>query len=199
MRSLVVSACVLCALSCSCLVFPVSANPVPDPMYCTVTGTISPDGVFIAPGPVSGTSLTITVRSPYNMPMPYAQVTIGFDPRIRVCADAQHTRQAGSDGVCTIQLRGGGCVRNTDFACVVKANGIEIRHYRNVKSPDNGAHTQSQADGTVSTVDLAFFGDEFRGVAAVACHDYDNDNDCDTVDLGYFGDPFHAGLVCTLR
>lgn len=197
MRFVVVSVCVCCALFCSGLVFPASAS-IPCPHYCSVTGWIEPTGILIEPGPSVGTSLTISIRTCSNIPIPYSSVSVSFNPGIRACANAAHTGVTDALGMCVIQLRGGGCVRNTTNACVVTANGILITSFLNVKSPDNAAHTQSQADGTVNVVDLAFFGDEFRGGVPPACHDYDNDGICDTTDLGYFGDPFKAASHCTL-
>jgi hypothetical protein len=198
MRSIVVSASVFCGLFCSCLVSPAFGS-IPDPFYCSVTGSVSATGVLIAPGPMTGTSLTISVRNSSNMPIPSASVIVLFDPAIRVCADAQHTGLTDYSGRCVIQVRGGGCARNTVDACVVTANGMLIKSFSNVKSPDNAAHTQSLADGVVSVGDLTYFADQFLGVAAAACHDYDNDDDCDIVDLTYFGGPFRAGLRCPLR
>lgn len=197
MRSTAFSACVFGALLCSCLAFPAFGdNPCPE--YCSVTGSVNPDGVLIGPGSMVGNSLTITVRNCSNVPLPYSSVTVHFNSEIRVCADAVHAGVTGPSGVCVIQLRAGGCVRNTSNACLVVANGIWIKSYLNVKSPDNAAHTQSLPDGTVGLADLAYFGDEFKGTAPPACHDYDNDGDCDVVDLTYFGDPFKVDLHCTL-
>ena len=79
------------------------------------------------------------------------------------------------------------------------ADGVEIANYSYVKSPDNANHTVSMPDGQVSTIDLPYFADEFRGVVQAGCHDYDNDHDIDTADLPYFGDGFKAQAFCTLN
>jgi hypothetical protein len=159
---------------------------------------MTPSGVLIAPGPMAGTSLAITIRNESNLPMPGVSVIVSFHSAVRVCADAQHQAITDTNGFCTIQLRAAGCVRNTAGASMVTANGILIRSLPNAKSPDNASHIESQADGRVSVADLVFFGDEFLGAAAAACHDYDNDDDCDVADLTYFGDAFKAELHCTL-
>ena len=67
-----------------------------------------------------------------------------------------------------------------------------------MKSPDNASHDTSVPSGTVTVADLPFFADEFKGVAAAACHDYTNDNAVTTADLPFFGDAFKAGLNCPL-
>ena len=188
------------ALSVAVLALPSLALANPIPGEYSVTGSISANGVLVAPGPINGTTLTITILNSSGVPIVNLPVWVVFHPTaaIRVCADAQHTAVTDQNGVCTIQLRAAGCIRNTIGACCVIAGGIEIMNYRNVKSPDNASHTESQPDGSVSVADLVFFGDEFRGMAAAGCHDYDNDDDCDVVDLTYFGDPFKAELHCTL-
>jgi hypothetical protein len=149
---------------------------------------------------MAGTTLTISARNSSNLPIPNAIVQVRFHVQnaIRVCADAQHDGVTDANGICLIQLRAAGCVRNTLGGCTVTIYGIEVAHYKNVKSPDNTAHAESQPDGAVDVADLTFFGDEFLGAAAAACHDYDNDADCDVADLTYFGDAFRAELHCTL-
>ena len=111
-----------------------------------------------------------------------------------------HTAQTNSLGVCTINLRGGGCINAATLgACVVIANGIEIKNFNKVKSPDNANHTASTPSGNVSVADLPFFADEFKGVEPAACHDYTNDGTVSTADLPTFGDAFKASLSCTLQ
>jgi hypothetical protein len=171
---------------------------VPDPTKCTVTPDLN-GGCLIAPGTLSGTVLSINVRNSSNNPIPDAVVQVVFNAAIEICTTATHNASTDANGNCTVALRGGGCVNaSTAGACVVIANGIEIKNYNKVKSPDNASHDSSVPSGTVTIADLPFFGDEFKGTAAAACHDYTNDGFVTTADLPFFGDAFKAGLNCPL-
>lgn len=172
---------------------------VPDPSKCSVTPDLN-NGCLIAPGNLTGTTLSITVRNASNNPIPNANVSVVFNSAIRICANAVHTAVTNAAGQCTINLRGGGCINiATTGACVVIANGIQIKGYVKVKSPDNASHDTSVPSGTITVADLPFFADEFKGVAAPGCHDYTNDNQVSTSDLPLFGDSFKGGLNCTLQ
>jgi hypothetical protein len=187
---------ILLVVVCVALGGPARAD-IPNPNRCTVVGAISQWGVLVAPGPLAGTTLTITARNGDNIPVPYAIAQVVFNQAIRVCGNAPLMATCDVQGVCEIQLRAGGCLRNTIGACVVTVNGIEIVNYRDVKSPDNAGHEGSAPDGSVAISDLAYFADEFLGAAAAACHDYDNDGACDIADMPFFGDSFTAGMFCT--
>jgi len=183
---------------------------VPDPLNCTVTPLLGDPLVpsslvaFLAPGAVNGTTLTITVRNASNALIPNASVVITFNSEVGICGvpAAVHTGTTGASGptlgVCTITLKGGGCQTGVYGACVIRANGIEIKNLQNVRSPDNEGHTTSVPSGSVNTQDLGAFGDEFKGVQPVGCHDYDNNAAVNTQDLGYFGDAYKLGVTCTL-
>jgi hypothetical protein len=177
---------------------------VPDPTQCSIVPLLGPVGqpqnqvAFLAPGNLSGTTITITVRNNTGGAIANATVSVAFNSQIRTCSTASHTATTNTQGVCTISLRGGGCLSATSGGCVITANGVEIRNLRFVRSPDNGSDTASLPDGTVSVVDFVKFADEFKGVVAVGCHDYDNDNLCNVVDFPYFGDAFKGAMTCQL-
>jgi hypothetical protein len=194
----------LSALALVALCSSMAMANVPCPEYCSVTPLLGdpafPDKWvgFLSPGPVNGTTLTITVRNCSNAPIPSANVEVIFNDAIKVCTTAVHTATTIANGTCSITLNGGGCLSNLLGACVIKANGFEIRNLRNVRSPDNGSHDGSVPSGSVTTTDLGYFGDEFKGVAQPGCHDYDNNLLVNTTDLGYFGDAYKLATVCTL-
>lgn len=189
----------LSALFLLALCSSVAMATVPDPSKCTVTPDLN-GGVLIAPGALAGTTLSITVRNSSNNPIPNAAVQVIFGSDIRICTNAVHTGTTDTNGFCQINLRGGGCINlTTTGACVVIANGIEIKGYTKVKSPDNASHDASVPSGSVTVADLPFFADEFKGVAPAGCHDYTNDGFVTTSDLPSFGDAFKASLVCTLQ
>ena len=181
---------------------------VPDQANCTVAPLMgnplvpSSQVAFLAPGPINGTTITITVRNNANQPIGNASVVVTFNSEIRVCSNAVHSGLTSNvtgplKGTCVITLKGGGCQTATAGACIITANGVEIRNLYNVRSPDNEAHTQSLPNGAVNTQDLAAFGSEFV-VGPAACHDYDLIGGCNTQDLALFGNGFSLGGSCTL-
>jgi hypothetical protein len=194
----------LSALALVALCSTIAMANVPCPEYCSITPLLgdplfpSTQVGFLSPGVVNGTTLTITVRNCSNLPINAATVQVIFADAVKICTTAVHQATTSALGVCTITLNGGGCLSNVLGACVIKANFIEIRNLRNVRSPDNGSHTGSVPSGSVTTTDLGYFGDEFKGVAIPGCHDYDNNAAVNTTDLGYFGDAYKLGTVCTL-
>jgi len=172
---------------------------VPDPSKCVVTPDLN-NGCLIAPGNLTGTTLSITVRNQSNNPIPNASVQVIFNSAIRICTNAVHSGTTNASGFVQINLRGGGCINvPTNGACTVVANGVPIKDYTRVKSPDNASHDSSVPSGTVTIADLPFFADEFKGAATVGCHDYTNDGTVSTADLPLFGDAFKGGLTCTLQ
>ena len=167
------------------------------------TCTLSPnygDAVLLAPQPMNGTTYTITVLRDGASIGADKVVQVVFDSSVRTCADAVHQGVTGEDGSCQITLRGGGCATiPTTGACSILCNGLVVRNLSRVRSPDNGAHTNSEPDGSVSVADLVFFAEEFRGTAPAGCHDYTNDGQVSTGDLPFFGDAFKTGMTCALR
>ena len=78
-------------------------------------------------------------------------------------------------------------------SCVIRAGGVVIRSYVNVKSPDfDGA----RGDGAVGLPDLLAFAREFNGISPAACHDYTNDDVCGLADLSIFGTAFSGAHHC---
>jgi hypothetical protein len=194
----------LSALALVALCSTIAMANVPCAEYCTVTPLLGDPLVpssqvgFLSPGPVNGTTLTITVRNCSNLPINGATVQVIFNDAVKICTTAVHQAVTVANGTCSITLSGGGCLSGLLGACVIKANGFEIRNLRNVRSPDNGSHTGSVPSGSVTTTDLGYFGDEFKGVAPAGCHDYDNSGSVNTTDLGYFGDAYKLATTCTL-
>jgi len=198
----------LSALALVALFSSLGMASVPDPLYCTVSPLLGPGSpqvpatqvAFIAPGPAAGTTITITVKNYLNVAIQNASVVVTFNNAIKTCTTAVHTATTNAQGVCTISLRGGGCLSGTAGACVITANGIEIRNLQFVRSPDNDSHTASSPTGSVTVGDLTFFAAEFGGTAPAGsnCHDYDNSGSCGVIDLTYFGPSFTAGFACPI-
>lgn len=175
---------------------------VPDAQYCSVgplLGTAPNQVAFIAPGTLAGTIITISVRNGSNNPIPAATVVVSFATGIRTCVTAVHTVTTDALGICTVALRGGGCLSNVYGGCIIVANGIEIKNLKYVRSPDNNAHTTPLPDGFVSVGDLTYFGDEYKGLVAAGCHDYDVSGTVTVGDLTMFGDAYKSQLNCVLN
>jgi hypothetical protein len=179
------------------LVFPLLsalANPVPDWTHCTVDPADALHGLVLAPGapgPISSTVYTLTIRSSSNNPMPHAYCAFELPspPGTRSCHDAVNDGQCNDQGVCTITLRGGGCQNGSEIAAI-RANGILIRRYDHVKSPDwDGA----SADGSVTFSDLLAFRSP-----VVDCHDYDNNGSMNLSDLLIFSSAYVPRHHCVL-
>lgn len=200
----------LSALFLLALCSTIASATVPDPQYCTVSpiyglvGTPAREVVIVAPpyaagtGHLPGTQYTIHVANASNLPIVGASVSISFHASIRVCPASLHTGVTDASGDVSIYMTAGGCLTNVAGACVVTANGVEIRNIRGVRSVDNGDHALSQPDGYVDTIDLSIFGAEYKGVYTInpLCHDYDYSLACDTVDLTYFGEGYKRNMQC---
>jgi len=177
---------------CSSVVF----ATVPDPTKCSVAPGDALNGLVTAPdspAPISATLYTITVRNAANNPIPNASVVIEFPAptNIRNCTTANNTATTNAQGVANITLRGGGC-KISAGAGLVKANGVVIRTYNNVKSPDwDGA----AASGAMTLADLL----AFRAVPVFPfCHDYNNDNTMNLSDTLIFSSAYVPAHICTL-
>lgn len=149
----------------------------------------SPSTSSILPAVVN----TITIRSESGEPMPDLQVRVLLTARNPACPDADLTGVTDANGICTITIAAGGCSHLIPASAVIKAAGVTIRAYPNIKGPDfDGAVGNRDVDLS----DLVAFADQFNGVEAAACHDYDNDEDTDIADLVLFGAAFSGGLAC---
>jgi len=146
---------------------------VPDQTKCNVDPADALHGVIIceaAPAPLAETINLVTVRNGSNQVIANASVVFQFGAAVLICPTAVHTGTTNASGQCTITLSGGGCLMGAG-ACVVKANGVTIRDFTNVKSPD---WDSVQADGSVAAGDYAQFAPRFNQGIVDACFDYDN-------------------------
>jgi hypothetical protein len=111
----------------------------------------------------------------------------------------QNTDVAGN--VC-FNIQGGGCWKSQSDALVIRANGVVIRSYNNVMSPDYGGNdNQGQVylwSLTVDPSDLAAFVSAYRGgTGPASCHDYDMNGTTGPTDLAVFTSSYYGGVgVC---
>ncbi len=170
------------------------ADIVPDPAHCRVLPCDDLNGMIYAPdgvSPIAATICTITVRAANNNPINNALVMIEILPEcpVRFCTTYNNQGTTNASGICLITLRGGGCCVAPD-AGRVWANGVVIRGYENVKSPDQ------DADGCVNLIDLL----AFRAPSHVPdCFDFNNDGIRDLKDLLIIAAGYVPPHCCTLR
>jgi hypothetical protein len=197
----------LCALSLLALCSSLAAATVPDAGFCTVSPIYQPAGntdpaleaLLVCPANYAGSYYTITVHNSSDNAVPNAIVQFIFDSEIMVCGTPIpiHEVTADLDGVAHLYLRGGGCLTNKTDAIRVLANGVQIRMFKGVRSPDNADHILSFPSLSMTASDLTMFGLEFKGVVAAGCHDYTMDSSCSAGDLAIFGAAFKGGFTCT--
>jgi hypothetical protein len=185
----------LSALVVLALCSSVAMATVPDPTKCTVSPGDALNGLVVAPdspSPITATVETITVRNSANNPIPNANVVIEYPAptTIKNCTTALNSGVTGITGQVVLTLRGGGCKTGTGSG-LVKANGVVIRTYNAVKSPDwDGA----AASGTMTLGDLLSF-----RVVTPGCHDYNNDGFMNLQDTLIFAAAYTPGHSCTLQ
>jgi hypothetical protein len=143
-----------------------------------------------SPAPIPATVYTVTVRNGNQDPIPNASVSFEFAPGISICTTAVHTVQADGSGVAVVTLRGGGCLADIPEVGIVKANGVPIRRYANVKSPD---YDGAAGNGVVNLSDLVFY------KSGNTCHDYDNNGVVNLSDLVIFAGGYSPLHSCTLQ
>jgi hypothetical protein len=163
---------------------------VPDPANCTVQPADALNGLVLAPldpTPLPATVNTITVRNSANAPIASANVTVEVSANNSLCASTVLAGTTNGSGVTVITLGGGGCAHNVTLSGLVKANGVTIRAYENVKSPD---YDGASGDLQVNLADLVKFSNEFLGSDPAECHDYDNATGTDLGDLIIFSPAF---------
>jgi hypothetical protein len=155
---------------------------VPYPPNCVVAPCDGLLGVVWCPDnptPISNSVVTLTIRNQANNPIANAavNVTIGAGPTC-TCASMVFNTTTNAQGVATLTLRGGGCIRNTDLACVFRANGVVVRDFQNLKSPDwDGA----SGNCTVNLADLVRY-----ALGTDLCFDFNNTGAVDLGDLVIF-------------
>jgi hypothetical protein len=184
------------ALGAVALFSSVSMAAIPDPANCSVTPGDALNGLVVAPldpAPLPATINTINVRNNVNAPIPDAVVTVEFSGAVTTCAATVLAGVTDANGDVVLTLGGGGCANNVALSGVVKTNGVTIRAYANVKSPD---YDGASGDLVVNLSDLVVFSGEFLGAAPAECHDYDNNGSTNLGDLVVFSPAFVNPNTC---
>lgn len=187
---------VLAALFALALLGSMAMADVPDQSKCSVTPADALNGMIVCPripSALSASVLTITVKNASNNPINNAAVVVILTAANPTCSNAVLTANTNASGVATITVAASGCANGVPASGIVKANGVTIRNYNNVKSPDfDGA----AGDGFVNLSDLVKFANEFNNIDPAACHDYTNDGFCNLSDLIPFSEAFAGAKKC---
>lgn len=124
---------------------------------------------------------------------------------VRTCdATGYAVGTSDSDGWVHFNIPGGGCYTSQDGgAVVIRVNGIHVRGYDRIVSPDYaGYDLEGQPNlwsHTVDPVDLAAFVLAYRGgIGPASCHDYDNNGVVDPTDLSIFTAAYQGGTTSCL-
>jgi hypothetical protein len=201
MKRLLISVCALA------LIAGAAFADVPDPSNCTC-GLDQVGRLLIIPGggtpwaPNSNATFSVNVRNAANAPINNAvvEVLIGGQGtgEIGICDNQQLTKNTDVAGNVTFNVAGGGCYKNMPDACVIRGNGVIIRTYVDVMSPD---YTSNDNVGipyrwslTVAPTDLASFVSAYAGgTGPASCHDYDNGGTTGPTDLAVFVASYYGG------
>jgi hypothetical protein len=170
---------------------------VPDPSKCQVSPCDALNGMIACPripSPLDESIATATVKNSSDAPINAASVVVLLTATNPACPNAVLTGITNSSGVVTITVAASGCTDGVPSAGVWKANGVTIRQYVNVKSPD---YDGASGNGQVNLSDLVNFSGQFNGLLPAICHDYNNDGDCGLEDLVVFGKAFSGAKKCS--
>lgn len=154
---------------------------VPEADLCSVSPCDTFLGVVLYPQPNAGgaAEFTVNARNADNDPIPnaFVELILGTPGNHMLCSDAVLTGTTDAAGDVTFAISGGGCTTGAG-ALIVKVNGVNIRDYASVKSPDYAPGS----NGSVELADFIFFGTQFAG-SLPGCADYYN---AGTTGLGSF-------------
>lgn len=143
-------------------------------------------------------TFTVTVRNDACAPIANAivSVTLGGGDRTRLCGAAVYTRTTDAQGIATFNIPGGGCYKGQN-AVVIRANGVEIRNFQVVVSPDyagyDNAGIPNRWDLAVTVLDFSSFAMAVHSGGST-CHDYDNNGTTGATDVSIFGQLWNGGL-----
>jgi hypothetical protein len=153
-------------------------------------------------------NFSVNVRNAANAPINNAvvEVLVGgqADNYTGLCAyqDDGLVKNTNVSGDVTFNVQGGGCFKGQPDAAQIRANGVIIRTYTNVMSPDYAGSDNHGVPGlyslSVNPQDLAAFVAAYQGgTGPASCHDYDNDGTTNPTDLAVFTSSYYGGTgVC---
>jgi hypothetical protein len=173
-----------------------AAANVPDATLCVVQPSDALNGMVFSPllpAPSPASVNTITVRNSANSPINNSVVVVEVGANTVLCGATVLTGVTNTAGQVVLTLGGGGCAHNTALSGIVKASGVTIRSYENVKSQD---YDGASGNLSVALGDLTQFSGEFLDNFPNECHDYDNNGNTGLEDVIIFGGPFTNAASC---
>lgn len=172
------------------------AFTVPDLPNSEVQPSDALNGLVVcpdSPSPIPASQLVMTVRNSDNVPVVNGQVEVILGANHTLCPGADFTTTTDENGVASLTLAASGCSHEVALAGQIKVNGVTIRAYENVKSPD---YDGASGDGSSNIADLIDFSNEFLGASISDCHDYNNDGETGLDDLIIFSQAFENDNHC---
>ncbi len=179
---------------------------VPDPSNCqtSLDNLIRPRLLLIPnlPTPETYGAFTVTVRNASGLAINNAVVVIEIggivDNKVVLCSGALTTGNTNASGIVSFNIPGGGCYKGTG-AFTIRANGVAIREYTSVESPDYAAFDNNGVAGrwsrSITVTDFSAFGQAWQnGTGPASCHDYDGNNAMNVGDFATFGGVWDGGL-----
>jgi hypothetical protein len=166
---------------------------VPDPDLCFVDpcDTYAEPGIFMYPDPVplGLAKFTVNVRNADDDPIPdaFVEILIGVPGNHVLCPDVVLTGTTDANGDVDFNISAGGCTIGAG-AVTIRANGVDIRDYLNLKSTDF-----SPADGETGLDDFIEFGNRYAA-SAPGCTDFFNDGATELTDFVALGEAW--GRAC---
>jgi hypothetical protein len=201
MKRLLIS---LCALA---LIAGAASADVPDPSNCT-SDLDDVGRLLLIPGgedpwqPNSAADFCVNVRNAADAPINNAVVEILVGGQagnyVGICDFQELVKNTDVAGDVCFNIAGGGCYKGFPDACVIRANGVTIRTYTMVMSPDytnfDNVGVPGRWDLTVAPTDLASFITAYAGgTGPASCHDYDNNLTTGPTDLAVFVASYYGG------
>ena len=199
----------VCALA---LISGAAFADVPDPSNCTCTLDATGRLLMIPGGPVASVwqkntnaDFSLIVRNAANAPINncVVEVLVGGQAGLFTGLCSYQSmgliRNTDAGGNVSFNVQGGGCYKHQPDACTIRGNGVIIRTYDMVMSPD---YTGTDDNGlasrwslTVTPSDLASFVVAYQGgIGPASCHDYDGNNAMNAGDFSIFGAVWDSGL-----
>lgn len=154
------------------------------------------------PSPATFGAFTVTVRNAAGLAINNCVVVIEIggivDNKVVLCQGAITTGNTNVSGVVTFNIPGGGCYKGAG-AFTIRANGIPIRSFTSVESPDyaafDNAGVPSRWSKSITAADFSAFGQAWQnGTGPASCHDYDGSNAMNSSDFSIFGQVWNGGL-----
>lgn len=173
---------------------------VPDPANCLTTIDAVQRVLLIPGSPLEAAgTFTVTVRNAAGNPINNAVVSVEVgglaDSKTVLCSNAVTQLNTNASGIVTFNVTGGGCLKQAG-AVVIRANGVEIRSFPAVMSPDytgtDNAGIANRWSKSITAADFSAFGQSF-GLGGARCHDYDNNGVMGAADFSVFGQVWDGG------